>query len=164
MTRLLEVQDLETHIRLRRGTVRAVDGLSFEVEAGETVGIVGESGCGKTMAAMSIMRLLPRGGHIVGGEVRLDGRDLVKLPDSEIRKVRGNDDRDDLPGPDDVPEPDDDDREADLRGRQDPSRRQRRAGGRARASRCSTWSACPARRSACATIRTSSPEGCASGS
>ena len=91
MTRLLEVEDLKTQIRLRRGTVHAVDGLSFEVEAGETLGIVGESGCGKTMAAMSIMRLLPRGGFIAGGEIRLDGRDLVKLPDPELRKVRGND-------------------------------------------------------------------------
>jgi oligopeptide/dipeptide ABC transporter ATP-binding protein len=87
---LLEVEDLQTHIKLRSGTVRAVDGFSFHVEAGETVGIVGESGCGKTMAAMSIMRLLPRGGHVVGGEIRLNGRDLVKLPDSELRKVRGN--------------------------------------------------------------------------
>ncbi len=55
------------------------------------MGIVGESGCGKTMAAMSIMRLLPRGGYIAGGEIRLDGRDLVTLADAEIRKVRGND-------------------------------------------------------------------------
>ena len=91
MTRLLEVEDLNTRIKLRSGTVHAVDGVSFEVEKGETLGIVGESGCGKTMAAMSIMRLLPRGGFIERGEIRLEGRDLVKLPDSEIRKVRGND-------------------------------------------------------------------------
>jgi peptide/nickel transport system ATP-binding protein len=90
VARLLEVEDLKTHIRLRRGTVHAVDGLSFEVEAGETVGIVGESGCGKTMAAMSIMRLLPRGGYIATGEIRLNGRDLVKLSNSELRMVRGN--------------------------------------------------------------------------
>lgn len=91
MTRLLEVEDLKTQIRLRRGTVHAVDGLSFEVEAGETLGIVGESGCGKTMAAMSIMRLLPRGGFIADGQIRLEGRDLVKLELPELRKVRGND-------------------------------------------------------------------------
>jgi len=91
MPRLLEVDDLKTRIKLRKTTVHAVDGFSFEVEAGETVGIVGESGCGKTIAAMSIMRLLPRGGFIAGGEVRLDGRDLVKLSDAEIQKVRGND-------------------------------------------------------------------------
>ena len=90
MTRLLEVEELKTQIRLRRGTVHAVDGLSFEVEAGETLGIVGESGCGKTMAAMSIMQLLPRGGFIAGGEIRLEGRDLAKLSDAELRAVRGN--------------------------------------------------------------------------
>src|SRR5215471_19529402 len=88
--RLLEVDDLKTRIRLRSGTVRAVDGLSFSVESGETVGIVGESGCGKTMAAMSIMRLLPRGGYIASGAIRFLGRDLVGLADAEIRKVRGN--------------------------------------------------------------------------
>ncbi len=91
MARLLEVEDLRTHIKLRSGIVHAVDGLSFEVEKGETVGIVGESGCGKTMAAMSIMRLLPHRGYIAGGEVRLEGRDLVKLSPDEIRKVRGDD-------------------------------------------------------------------------
>jgi peptide/nickel transport system ATP-binding protein len=90
MGRLLEVEDLRTRIKLRSGTVHAVDGLSFEVEAGETVGIVGESGCGKTMAAMSIMRLLPRGAFIAGGAIRFDGRDLVGLADEEIRQVRGN--------------------------------------------------------------------------
>jgi peptide/nickel transport system ATP-binding protein len=90
MPRLLELDDLQTRIRLRSGTVHAVDGLSLELDAGETLGIVGESGCGKTMAAMSIMRLLPRGGYIAGGEIRLDGRDLVKLPDAGLRKVRGN--------------------------------------------------------------------------
>jgi oligopeptide/dipeptide ABC transporter ATP-binding protein len=87
---LLELVDLQTRIRLRSGTVHAVDGLSLELDAGETLGVVGESGCGKTMAAMSIMRLLPRGGYIAGGEIRLDGRDLVKLPDAELRKIRGN--------------------------------------------------------------------------
>jgi peptide/nickel transport system ATP-binding protein len=86
----LEVEDLRTQIKLRRGVVHAVDGLSFELEEGETLGIVGESGCGKTMAAMSIMRLLPTGGYIAGGGIRFEGRDLVKLSDPEIRKVRGN--------------------------------------------------------------------------
>jgi peptide/nickel transport system ATP-binding protein len=90
VTRLLEVEDLKTQIKLRKGTVHAVDGLSFEVEAGQTVGIVGESGCGKTMTAMSIIRLLPRGGFIAGGEIRLNGRDLVKLSDADLRRVRGN--------------------------------------------------------------------------
>jgi oligopeptide/dipeptide ABC transporter ATP-binding protein len=87
---LLEVKDLNTRIKLRSGTVHAVDGMSFEVDSGETVGIVGESGCGKTMAAMSIMRLLPRGGFISSGEINFQGRDLVKMTDEEIRQVRGN--------------------------------------------------------------------------
>ena len=92
MTRLLEVEDLKTQIRLRRGIVHAVDGLSFEVEAGRDARASSASpGCGKTMAAMSIMRLLPRGGLIAGGEIRLDGRDLAKLSDAELRNVRGND-------------------------------------------------------------------------
>jgi peptide/nickel transport system ATP-binding protein len=91
MAPLLQVEDLRTRIPLRSGTVHAVDGLSFEVQEGETVGIVGESGCGKTMAAMSIMRLLPRNAFIAGGEIRFGGRDLVKLSDAELRKVRGND-------------------------------------------------------------------------
>jgi len=90
MTRLLEVDGLETRIRLRSGTVHAVDDLSFDVETGETVGVVGESGCGKTMAAMSIMRLLPRGGFISGGEIRLHGRNLIGLTEEEMRKVRGD--------------------------------------------------------------------------
>jgi peptide/nickel transport system ATP-binding protein len=90
VTRLLEVDGLKTQIKLRKGTVHAVDGLSFDVEAGETVGIVGESGCGKTMAAMSIMRLLPRGGYIASGEIRFGGRDLVTVSEAELRKVRGN--------------------------------------------------------------------------
>src|SRR3974390_246027 len=64
--------------------------MSFDVDAGETLGIVGESGCGKTMAAMSIMQLLPRGGFIADGEIRLNGRDLIKLQDAELRSVRGN--------------------------------------------------------------------------
>jgi oligopeptide/dipeptide ABC transporter ATP-binding protein len=90
MAPLLEVVDLRTEIRLRKATVHAVDGLSFEVAPGETVGIVGESGCGKSMAAMSIMRLLPQRAYIAAGEVRLDGRDLTKVSEEEIRRVRGN--------------------------------------------------------------------------
>jgi peptide/nickel transport system ATP-binding protein len=88
---LIEIVDLKTRIPLRSGVVHAVDGLSFEVEPGETVGIVGESGCGKTMAAMTIMRLLPRNAYIAGGEINFDGKDLTKISDAEMRKVRGND-------------------------------------------------------------------------
>jgi peptide/nickel transport system ATP-binding protein len=87
---LLEVKDLHTHIRLRRGVVRAVEGVSFEVEAGETVGLVGESGCGKTVSGLSIMRLLPPAGRVVSGSIFFGGRDLVRLSEAEMRQVRGN--------------------------------------------------------------------------
>jgi peptide/nickel transport system ATP-binding protein len=88
---VLEVRDLRAEIRLRDSTVHAVDGVSLAVEEGETLGLVGESGCGKTMLGTSVIRLLPPGGAISGGQVLLDGRDLVQLPDAEMRKVRGGD-------------------------------------------------------------------------
>ena len=83
MAPLLEVSDLRTEIRLREGVVHAVDGVSFQLEPGETLGIVGESGCGKTMTALSIMNLLPTGGHIAGGSIKLNGQDLTALSDDE---------------------------------------------------------------------------------
>jgi peptide/nickel transport system ATP-binding protein len=90
MTELLEVRDLHTDISLRAGTVRAVDGVSFSIGRGETLGLVGESGCGKTMTGMSIMRLLPPGGRITRGSVHLEGRDLAGLDEESMRKVRGH--------------------------------------------------------------------------
>jgi peptide/nickel transport system ATP-binding protein len=86
---VLEVRDLRTEIRQRATTVKAVDGVSFSIEAGETVGLVGESGCGKTMTGSSIMRLLPMGGRIVSGSVRVEGIDVTTLPETEMCKVRG---------------------------------------------------------------------------
>jgi len=91
MADLLTITDLHTEIRLRDATVRAVDGVSLSVSAGECLGLVGESGCGKTMTVRSIIRLLPPGGDIVSGSVQLEGSDLTQLPEQEMQKVRGND-------------------------------------------------------------------------
>jgi peptide/nickel transport system ATP-binding protein len=87
---LLKIEHLQTHFFTEAGTVRAVDGVSLMVRKGETLGIVGESGCGKSVTALSILRLIPNPpGKIVGGNIYLDGRDLLKLPEDEMRKVRG---------------------------------------------------------------------------
>ncbi len=88
---VLEVENLRTEFHLRSGTVGAVDGVSFAVGAGECVGLVGESGCGKSTTGLSIMKLLPNVGHVVGGSIKLLGRDLGPLSESEMRLVRGND-------------------------------------------------------------------------
>jgi peptide/nickel transport system ATP-binding protein len=102
---LLDIRDLRTEIRLRRSTVRAVDGVSLSVDPGECLGIVGESGSGKTMTALSVMRLLPSGGHIAGGSITLDGMpiaatdvagmsiagtDVAVLPENRMEAIRGN--------------------------------------------------------------------------
>jgi oligopeptide/dipeptide ABC transporter ATP-binding protein len=87
---VLEVEELRTEFHLRNASVGAVDGVSFSVRTGECVGLVGESGCGKTTVGLSVMKLLPNVGHITGGAVRLNGRDLVRLAESDMRRVRGN--------------------------------------------------------------------------
>ncbi|HXW25077.1 MAG TPA: ABC transporter ATP-binding protein [Xanthobacteraceae bacterium] len=92
MPPLLDVRDLHTEFRTGAGTVRAVDGISYAVEEGETVAIVGESGAGKSVGALSILRLIPDPpGRITRGEVRFLGRDLMQLSDGEMREVRGGD-------------------------------------------------------------------------
>jgi peptide/nickel transport system ATP-binding protein len=88
---LLEIRDLRTEIRLKQATVHAVDGVSIYVDRGETLGIVGESGCGKTMTALSVMRLLPTGGSIVSGSIKLDGLEISAVSDDDMRQIRGND-------------------------------------------------------------------------
>ena len=87
---VLEVRGLRAYLHTRWGIVRAVDGVSFSLRAGETLGLVGESGCGKTMTGLSLVRLLPEpAGRIVEGQVLLDGEDLVTKSESEMRRVRG---------------------------------------------------------------------------
>jgi oligopeptide/dipeptide ABC transporter ATP-binding protein len=87
---LLEVKGLKTYFYTEDGVVRAVDGVSFEVYPGEVLGLVGESGCGKSVTSLSIMRLISKPGRIDEGEILLDGQDLLKLPEDEMIKVRGN--------------------------------------------------------------------------
>jgi oligopeptide/dipeptide ABC transporter ATP-binding protein len=87
---LLQVHDLRTQFETMDGTVRAVDGVSFNIEPGRTLGVVGESGCGKSVTALSVMRLIERPGEIVGGSVVFEGVDLLKLSEDEMRDIRGN--------------------------------------------------------------------------
>jgi len=89
---LLRVEDLRTYFHTDEGTAKAVDGVSFEVYPEETLGIVGESGCGKSVTSLSILRLIPRPpGEIVGGTIEFRGRNLLDLPEREMRGIRGND-------------------------------------------------------------------------
>jgi len=91
MGTLLEVKNLKTRFYTQDGVVHAVNGVSFYLNEGETLGIVGESGCGKSVSVLSLMRLVPQPpGKIVGGEVWFEGRDLLKISEDEIRQVRGN--------------------------------------------------------------------------
>ena len=88
---LLEIRNLKIYFHVRGGVLKAVDDVSFTVEAGETLGLVGESGCGKSVTAAAVMRLVPiPPGRIAGGEIFFDGVDLLKLPETEMRNVRGN--------------------------------------------------------------------------
>ncbi len=90
MAAVLEVQNLVTEFRTERGTVRAVDGVSFEIPSRGTLGVVGESGSGKSVTALSIMRLVAANGKTVGGKILYDDKDLLTLPLSEMRRIRGN--------------------------------------------------------------------------
>ena len=87
---LLELVDLHTYFRTKRGVVKAVNGVSYRVEAGKTLGVVGESGSGKSVSAMSILRLLDGNGYIHSGKILFEGRDLTKIPMNEMYAIRGN--------------------------------------------------------------------------
>jgi oligopeptide transport system ATP-binding protein len=89
---ILQIEDLQTHFFTAVGTVRAVDGVSYALKSGETLGVVGESGCGKSVTALSILRLIANPpGRIVGGAIRFEGRNLLELSESEMERIRGND-------------------------------------------------------------------------
>jgi oligopeptide/dipeptide ABC transporter ATP-binding protein len=90
MAPVLDIQNLSTHIKLTKSVVQAVGNVDLHIEAGETLGVVGESGCGKSMTGLSIMGLLPPGGSIVEGSIKLDGRELVGLKNEDMRRLRGN--------------------------------------------------------------------------
>lgn len=91
MSHLLEVHDLQTQFPTRAGLVRSVNGVSFYIDEGELLGLVGESGCGKSITALSIMRLIAEPGHIAGGSIRFKGEELTTATDERMRQIRGND-------------------------------------------------------------------------
>jgi len=91
MSRLLTIEDLRIYFNILAGTVRAVDGVSFHLDRGETLGVVGESGCGKSVTALALLQLIPMPpGKLVGGQAEFEGMDLLGLHSDQIRKVRGN--------------------------------------------------------------------------
>src|SRR6266700_3896440 len=91
VTHLLEVRNLHTQFQTREGLVRAVDGVSFHLDRGELLGLVGESGCGKSITALSIMRLIAPPGKITGGEITFAGKNLLTFSEQQMRELRGDD-------------------------------------------------------------------------
>ncbi len=157
---LLEVRDLHTHFETDAGVARAVDGVSFTIAPGRTLGIVGESGCGKSVTALSILRLVSPPGRIVGGAILYKGDDLLALSERAMRRVRGNEIAMIFQEPMTSLEPGVHDRQPDRRGGAPASEsrpsRDARAGdrGAARSSRC------PSRSGAPTPTRTSSRAAC----
>lgn len=90
MKKVLEVRNLKTHFFTDKGVVKAVDGVNFDLYEGKTLGIVGESGCGKSITSMSILKLIDKNGKIVDGSIMYGDKDIVQLPVDEMRKIRGN--------------------------------------------------------------------------
>ena len=159
---LLEVENLQTHFRTPGGINRAVDGVSFHVNEGETLAIVGESGCGKSVTSMSLMRLIPEPPGRIAGSIRFAGKDLLQLSDREMRAIRGNDISMIFQEPMTSLNP------VLTVGRQIRETLMihqglGQAGGRgARDRDADRWSAFPSRSGACANIRISFPAACAS--
>ena len=161
---LLSVEDLRVGFVTEGGRVQAVDGVSFDLAAGEVLAIVGESGSGKSVTAQTIIGLTRSPNARIEGSVRLRGEELIDAGDAELRKVRGEQVGDGLPGPDDLLQPGLPGRRADRRGDpRPPPDVSKRGGARAARSSCSTRSASPTRPGGSTTTRTSSPAGCASG-
>ena len=102
---LLDVIDLKTYFRTMDGVVKAVDGVDFALKPGQTLGVVGESGCGKSVTSLSIMRLVDQPGWIAGGQICFKGSDLAKVSEKQMRTYPRRRDLDDLPGADDLPQP-----------------------------------------------------------
>lgn len=90
MATLLAIQNLQTYFFTPGGLIKAINGVDLHIGAGETLALVGESGCGKSLTALSLLRLVPEPGRIVGGEIRFEGQDLLRMPLDEMRRVRGN--------------------------------------------------------------------------
>ncbi len=152
---LLEVENLRTWLAGSEGVVRAVDGVSFSLARGETFALLGESGCGKSMTALSIARLLPDSGLIVSGTVKLDGQDVLQLPESAMREVRGSKIGMIFQEPGTSLNPGHDGRRANQRSvdaAYEPAwQRCRRPGS----TNCSMRWACPIRQAACSSTRSS---------
>ena len=156
------MRDLHVRFETSRGTVRAVEGISYTVNRGEIVAIVGESGCGKSVSSLAIMRLLAKTGRVTQGRITFDGRDLLALSDEEMREIRGRDISMIFQEPMtslnpvltigvQIMEP--------LLIHLEHDRGRRRAPAR---SSCCGWSASPMRRAGSSSIRISSPAACAS--
>ena len=160
---LLEVDNLQTHFRTPDGVNRAVDGVSFTVGAGETLAIVGESGCGKSVTASSILRLIREPPGKIAGAIRFDGTDLLKLDDRAMRDIRGNQISMIFQEPMTSLNPvlTVGGRSAKACGCISSSAKNERSGGR---SRCCAWSGLRNRSGVRANIRISFPAACASAS
>jgi len=159
---LLEVENLQTHFGTPDGVVRAVEGVSFHVNAGETLGIVGESGCGKSVTAMSILRLIQEPPGKIAGAIRFEGRNLLEVSEPEMRDIRGNAISMIFQEPMTSLNP------VLTVGRQIGETLQlhqacRRATPRSGQSRCWCWWAFRRRSDGCGSIRTSFPAACGSG-